>query len=268
MPGKKKKNKNKTPNPNSKIGQPPSNDVKCIDTKIQQLNHPLIYTQTFVPHEEYINLQNKNTEQEKKILILEGNADQLRETIRRNNEEIQILKKSNLEYEKRVNELIKENERLNEHIQMLEKKVNDQQVSIDILMKDRAEARKEKHIQLLGYLMQDLNSEYNLQNSMPATFNRRLNNMRNIRNNNAHYIKKEDSDDLKKCKTKLICDHIDSVDADIIRCAEQKYRCNDVTKEMTKHIRDQIEFDKIDATNLTEDEQCDIADLELDLSKY
>ena len=37
---------------------------------------------------------------------------------------------------------------------------------------------------------------------------------------------------------------------------------------MTKHVRDQIECDEIDATKLTEDEQYDIDDLEFDLSKY
>lgn len=248
-----------------------------MDKNIQQSDQIIIKTFETIqmPLHDFNIINNKNTELSNKVILLEGNADQLRETIRKNEEEIKILTSANNEYIKRIDLLEKENKELKEKIQILEDNDVEQKNDIQNLKNDIHYLKNEnlklknmKHIELLGFLMQDLNEKYKLQKNMNRKFKRKLHNMRNNRNNNAHYIFDEDSENLKNFKAELICNHLNKLDPKIIGESEKYYDCTNTILDISRTVSNKIKGTTLDRTILDEDELYDLEYLEEKLAEY
>lgn len=255
-----------------------------MDKNIQQSDQIIIKTFETIqmPLHDFNIINNKNTELSNKVILLEGNADQLRETIRNNEDEIRLLTTANNEYIKRIDLLEKENKELREKIQILENTVIEQKNDIQNLKNDieqhknditylkneNLKLKDKEHIKLLGFLMQDLNDEYDLQKTMGQKFVRRLNNMRNIRNDDAHYILNKDSNNLKILKTELICNHINKLNPEIIKKTERKYRCNNAILDISQVVTNKIKGNILDRTILDEYDLEDLEELEELLNEY
>jgi uncharacterized coiled-coil protein SlyX len=165
-----------------------------------------------------------------------------------------------------INQLMEENKRLNEQNVQKDQSIQRLNVSVQQLQQDITDMRENKHILMLGFLLQDMNERYQLASNIQG-FGRRLYNLRNERNSTAHYLRENESNALKDHKSRLICRHFDQLGKTIVDKVEKKYRCNGVIRSTSQYVDQQLDK-TLDRKCLNDDELDELEEFEDQLDVY
>lgn len=152
---------------------------------------------------DYDTLQRERDEERKMNEMLKHNADMLREELRRNEQFIKTLEKTNNDYKIKIEELIRENIKLKDQISKLEEKINlmeldmnyqkdendKMKLQINILMERDKQKEEYKLFSKIALAIQDLNREFHLETLITdiGVINS-LVELRNVRNDDCHYL--------------------------------------------------------------------------------
>lgn len=168
---------------------------------------------TFVT-EEYNKLYNENTQLKIKIMELYKNEEILKETIANNKLTIEnliaentMLKNKIYELENKVSYILEENKQIKEENKQLIKDVSN-------LQNKMIKMDNKNYINKVIFACQDLNSCELLENNFKIPFNKLINKLRLNRNEECHYIFKDESNDIILSKEKALCDILENLDYD------------------------------------------------------
>jgi uncharacterized Zn finger protein (UPF0148 family) len=207
-------------------------------------------------------------------LLVELDEHELRDLIRKNQLEIHRLARSINDYKNnqdksllRIKVLEEENQILGAKIKTLETTAMEQKQNNNNLLERLEKIENDKHIQLLGFLLQDLNQRYGLRNNVTGAY-RGLNNLRIERNNNAHYIRELDNELMGDLKATIICNHLTVLSPGIIEKTEKRYRCDNMINVVLKSVQDILGKKVLDTSKLNQDDRDVLEDLQDTLNEY
>ena len=203
----------------------------------------LYYSFISMPISEYESLKQKLVAAEQQIAILNGNADQLRQTISFNQTQIDLFKQENekltdqLEfYLSKIDKLTKENKELktqleihSEKIDQLTEKDKESEVKIEILTYEvellKHVSQKNENTKMMTKLMismQDLNAEDSLNSFELVQSHQMIRKLKKLRVSECHYIEDIDSLELVKYKKQIIYDKLTTLTSEFKIMFEKK----------------------------------------------
>lgn len=179
----------------------------------------------------------ENTRLRQRVAELENTNSEMTLRIIEKNREIEVLKQENEVLRNRINEL--------------ENKVHEQDAKIKLIETQLLNIEMREQKKKIIIAIQDLNSLDKLEHKL-GQYNHSIHMLRENRTTECHYIKIDDSDEIKNYKKLLLLDKLNNLDKLLINKIDGKH------KGFINKIKCYIEMQNITYQNIDEDTKDDI----------